>query len=182
MNQMKVIDKREFTPIGTIQKPHGLKGEVVLLFEESFDESLEEAEILFIEIEGGLVPFFISEEGLRFRTSDSAIVQFDELDSQEKAKDLGGSKVYLHNEEIFEQEEEGTLSYLNGFIVFDKKSGKLGPVIQIDDFAGNIVITVEHGQTEVLIPLSDNIIENIDEHKKELFLDCPEGLIELYLE
>jgi len=33
-----------------------------------------------------------------------------------------------------------------------------------------------------LIPLSDEIITSIDEEKRELYLDCPTGLIEIYLE
>lgn len=179
---MKIIEKKDFTPIGTIQKPHGLKGEIILLYDENFEESLEEAEILFVEIEGGLVPFFIGGEGLRFRTSDSAIILFEDLESQDKVKELIGCKVYIPNEEIIEPEEMNPLSYLDGFMVFDKKMGKLGPVVGIDDYAGNIVITVNHPRSEILIPLSDNIIEQINEDKQELFLDCPEGLIELYLE
>ncbi len=179
---MKPIEKKDFTPIGTIQKPHGLKGEIILLYDENLEESLEEAEILFVEIEGGLVPFFIGEDGLRFRTSDSAIILFEDLESQDKVKELIGCKVYIPNEEIIEPEEMNPLSYLDGFMVFDKKMGKLGPVVGIDDYAGNIVITVNHPRSEILIPLSDNIIEQINEDKQELFLDCPEGLIELYLE
>lgn len=179
---MKTIDKNDFTPIGFIQKPHGLKGETILFFDENHEETLEDAETLFIEIEGGLVPFFISEEGLRFRTADSAIIQFDELDSQEKARELSGCKVYVPNEEIVEMEDNDEIAYLIGFKVFDSQRGEIGPIIHYNDFSGNIVITVQHPKAEILIPLSQSIIKNMDEEKKELHLDCPEGLIELYLD
>jgi 16S rRNA processing protein RimM len=179
---VKTIDKNDFTPIGVIQKPHGLKGETIIFYEESYEETLEEAETLFIEIEGGLVPFFVSEEGLRFRTSDSAIIQFDELNSQEKARELSGCKVYIPNEDIVETEEENELSYLIGFNVFDSQRGEIGTITGLNDFSGNVVATVQHPKAEILIPLSESIIINMDEGKKELHIDCPEGLIELYLE
>ena len=74
------------------------------------------------------------------------------------------------------------LSYLNDFTVIDRTKGEIGKISQIDDYAGNIVITVLYQSKEVLIPLSDSIIDEIDEPQKILRLDVPEGLIDLYLE
>ena len=60
---MNQINKNDCVEVGYIQKPHGLKGEVILVFDKEFEETFEELEFLFIEVDGGLVPFFIEDEG-----------------------------------------------------------------------------------------------------------------------
>ena len=67
-------------------------------------------------------------------------------------------------------------------IAFDEKFGKIGMISRVDDFSGNMVITVDHPRAEIMIPLSDNVITSVDEEKREIYLSCPQGLIEIYLE
>jgi 16S rRNA processing protein RimM len=62
---MNRIEKNHCIEIGYIQKPHGLNGNVILIFNAEFKVTLEEIKYLLIEVEGGVVPFFIEEEGLR---------------------------------------------------------------------------------------------------------------------
>lgn len=178
---MLQIDKKNCTPVGFVQKPHGIKGEVIVIFDNEFGETIESAEYFFAEIDGGLVPFFISEEGLRFRNNESAIIKFDLVNSQVKAKELLGCKLFVFNDDIIETEVTEIDSELIGMMVIDNKSGEIGTISRIDDFSGNVVITVVHPRAEILIPLSDNIILNIDKENKKLFLDCPVGLIDIYL-
>jgi len=176
------IDKEMCTSVGFVLKPHGLKGEVIAAYESNFEHVFESAEYFFIEIEGGLVPFYFNEEGVKFRNNESVIIKFDYIDSQEKAKDISGCKLYVFTKDLTEPEAVQDLDHLVGINVVDKKSGKLGAITRIDDFSGNVVITVAHPKAEILIPLSDEIIQKIDQKKKILYLDCPEGLIDIYLE
>lgn len=179
---MHQIDKKDCTSIGYIQKPHGLKGEVVVIFEDEFADTFDSADYFFIEIDGGLVPFFIEEDGLRYRNNESIIIKFDFVDSQLKAKELAGCKIFVFNSDLIEPEYPEIYSGLIGMRVIDKKSGDIGTINRIDDFSGNVVITVSHPRTEILIPLSENIIMKIDETNRKLYLNCPEGLINIYLE
>jgi len=179
---MLLINKLDFLPIGTIIKPHGLRGDMILEVEDGYEDYLKEQEYLMVEIEGGLVPFFISEESLNFRTPTSLSVAFDDFDSAEKVRPLCGSAIYLHKEVNQEEIDSNDFKELLGYTVYDKVKGKLGKIIQIDNYSGNVVLTVEHHAFEVLIPLSENLVTGILDDKRELHLDCPEGLIELYLE
>jgi len=179
---MTPFDKNDFLPIGSIVKPHGLKGEIVLEIEEGYEDALEDSEYLLVEVEGGLVPFFISEEGVHFRTSTSLSLSFDDLDSVEKVRPYCGCKIYMHNDVDKEQESSEKFNELIGVTVFDEDRGKLGKITRVDDFSGNVVLTILYKSREILAPLSDELIIRFDEGKKELHLDCPEGLIQLYLE
>jgi 16S rRNA processing protein RimM len=93
-----------------------------------------------------------------------------------------GCKVFAFDHAIVDYEEQGTTSTLIGMRAFDTKFGDIGLIGRVDDFSGNLVITVIHPRAEILIPLSDEIITSIDEEKREIHLDCPNGLIEIYLE
>ena len=179
---MSQINKSDCVEVGYIQKPHGLKGELILVFEQGFEETFEAVEQIFVEVDGGLVPFFIEKEGLRFRNDESAICMLGFIDSLNKAKELVGCKVYVLAGEVIESEDQGVSSSLIGMIAFDEKFGKMGMISRVDDFSGNLVITVGHRQGEIMIPLSDEVISLIDEGKREMHLKCPEGLIEIYLE
>lgn len=179
---MRQINKDDCVEIGYIQKPHGLKGEIILVFSNEFEETVEKLESLFVEVDGGLVPFFIEDEGLNLKTNESAICRLEFVDSLTKAKNLIGCKVYVFDHEIIDSEDHGTDSTLIGMRAYDAKYGDIGLVSRVDDFSGNLVITVEHPRAEVMIPLSDEVITSIDEIKREIHLNCPNGLIEIYLD
>ena len=80
-----------------------------------------------------------------------------------------------------EPEDEVSPSLLIGYEVIDSKHGSLGKVEHVDDYSGNLVITVIFRDNEVLIPLSDDVVLEMDETSRQMRLACPEGLIELYL-
>ena len=179
---MDQINRDEYIEVGYIQKHHGLKGEVILAFDPEVDNYFEMLEFLFVEIDGGLVPFQVEGDSLRFRSDKTAICRLGFTDSLTKAIELVGCKVYVPDFEIEETDEQETSSELIGMKAFDKKFGELGLISRVDDFSGNLVITVEHARTQILISLSDEVITSIDEEKREIHLNCPEGLIEIYLE
>ncbi len=179
---MDQIDKEKYTEVGFIQKPHGLRGEVIVIFDNRFEAIFESFENYFIEIDGGLVPLFVSEDGIKYRNNESMIIKFDYIESQEKAKEISGCKIFISNDDLIENDSSEADNSLIGMKVIDEKSGELGVIVALDDFSGNIVIAVAHPRSEILIPLSDQIIRKIDKKNNRLFLDCPEGLIDIYLE
>lgn len=175
---METIPKTDCEKIGFIRKTHGVHGEVVLEFEEQYEYSVEDAESFFIEIEGLLVPFFITDEGLRFRSGKSVIVKFDWVDTESYAKRLVGKEVYLYQSELTEM-PEGQISFLQGFVLFDEKLGEIGIVEEVDDYAGNIVLTVNFRGAERLVPYNDEILVDFNEGHKKLILRLPDGLLDV---
>ena len=74
-----------FYKIGKLGKPHGVKGEISFLFDDDiFDRT--DADFLALEVDGLLVPFFFEE--YRFKGSETALVKFVNIDTQERAKEL----------------------------------------------------------------------------------------------
>jgi len=179
---MDQFNSDDFVEVGFIQKLHGLKGDLILSFNSEFEDRIDQLDTLFIQLDGGLVPFFLANDGFRPRSSQSAICHFDWIDTQDKAKGLVGCTAFIPDDQQFENMPDESESPLIGMIAIDDQYGELGEIDRVDDFAGNIVITVNHPKGEILIPLSDEIITSVDEHKRVIHLNCPKGLIDIYLE
>ena len=175
---METIPKTDCENIGFFRKTHGINGELVLEFEPHFEFSVEEAYRFFIELEGLLVPFFLKKDGLRFRSTNSAIVKLDWVDTEKYAKRLSGNSVYLYQTEIVDEPEESLKSQFENYLLIDEKIGEIGIINQVDDYSGNIVIAVSYKGEELLIPYNDNLLVEVNEAQKSIKLNLPEGLIE----
>ena len=175
---METIPKTDCEKIGFFRKTHGVYGDVILEFEPQYEYSIEEAERFFVELEGLLVPFFLKENGLRFKTADSAIISFDDVETQKYAKRLIGCSVYLFKSEIIDKPENSSYKLIN-YMIIDNNNKEIGRITNIDDFSGNIVFTVDYSGNEILVPFNENLLIEIDDHAKTITLQLPEGLIEL---
>lgn len=176
---METIPKADCTQIGFIRKTHGVHGELILEYEPEYEISFDEAERFFVELEGLLVPFFISENGFRFKSSKSAILKFDWVDTEDYARRLLGKTVWLFKDEVIYEEDETTISRFADFILEDKKLGPIGKIKSVEDFSGNLVLNVDYKGYEVLIPFNDDFLVSIDEEQKVLKLNLPQGLIDV---
>jgi 16S rRNA processing protein RimM len=175
---METIPLANCTKIGYLQKPHGVRGEVVLFFEEEFEESVEFAVILFVKIEGLLVPFFIEDEGLRIKSARQAYIKFKWVDSGEKAREFSGCEVYLKTVDIIKTEEKFNLQMLIGFQVLNSQKLIIGKVAEVNDYAGNVVLSVDFEGSEVLIPFNSDMVEILDTDNKILQMQIPDGLFD----
>jgi 16S rRNA processing protein RimM len=176
---METIPKKNCVKVGYVQKPHGINGELVIRFQEEYYETLEEYPALFLEIDNLLVPFFIVEEGLRFKSSESAITRLEWIDTDKKAKDLCGLSVFVSEDDVIEFEDEMSTHALVGFQLFGEDMGIVGEIKNVHDYAGNLLLSVDYQGKEVLVPINEELILRIDEDLKEIELSIPEGLFDL---
>ena len=176
MNTIPLTDLRK---IGFIRKTHGIKGEVILDFEPDFYESISGTNCFFVEISGLPVPFFIAENGLEIRSSDSALMSFDGVDTEKYANRLVGKNVFLIEDDIFELPVPGEDFQFMNFRLFDQNGNELGFVSGADDFMGNIVLKVLSGDKELLISYHPDLLISADIKRKKFSLRLPEGFNEL---
>ncbi|MDR2910346.1 MAG: hypothetical protein LBV47_03135 [Bacteroidales bacterium] len=175
---METIPKANCTQIGFIRKTHGVRGELILDFDPVFESSLSKSKRLFLEIDGLLVPFFISDEGLWIKSSKSAIVKLDWVDSEEYACRLRNSSVFIYSSEIIPEEEDNALCFEN-YLIEDETLGAIGVITQTNNYSGNVVFTVLKGNNELLISFNVELLVSVDEQKRIIKLNLPNGLIDL---
>ena len=169
-----MIKKEDVYKIGRIGKAHGVKGEVTFNFNDDVFDRVD-AEYLILEVDGILVPFFMEE--YRFRSDSTALVKFEDIDTQDRARELTNCDVYFPRELSDNDEEEISWSFLVGFSIVDAQSGKnIGTIASIDDNTMNILFELEDG---TLIPASEELITDIDKDNKTITIALPEGILDL---
>ena len=170
-----MIKEQEVYKIGVIGKAHGVKGELSIQIDDDVFDRVD-AEYLVLKLDGIFVPFFMEE--YRFKSDSVALVKFEGVDTQERARELTGVEVYFPRE-LAEQDEEAELSYaaLVGYTLIDNNSGKpVGTIAYVDEQTINIMFELEDGR---LIPASEELIVDVDQKARTITLDIPEGILEL---
>ncbi|WKK82232.2 ribosome maturation factor RimM [Marivirga arenosa] len=166
--------------LGMVLKPHGLKGELYISLDTDYPEDYAEMESVFLSQNGKLVPFFIERIQLK---NKEALVKFDDIDSKESALNLRGSTLHLPLTQL--PELTGNQFYfheIDGFKVFDVQKGELGIVKEVFEAGHQDLIGMEYQGKEVLIPINDDVILNVNREESSIEVNLPEGLLELYLE
>lgn len=165
--------------IGYITKTRGLKGEVQLFFQYEDPEGLE-LDVVFIELHNKLVPFFVS--SYQLLSNNTGYFFFEDVDHIDKAIELVKKTVFLPNTKKPERDpEEFLISDLKGFIVHEKVYGELGEILEINEFPQQFIASVNYQSTEIMFPLNDDFILEIDRDANILKIELPEGLLDVYL-
>ncbi|QJD97123.1 16S rRNA processing protein RimM [Mucilaginibacter robiniae] len=174
------MNREDYFRVGTILKTRGLKGELQVYTD--FD-GLEDIQFnaLFLEIAGKLVPYFVS--SIKYPQANTAYLYLEDVDHIDKAAKLVKKEVYLPNKlKPAKSEDDFTLADLEGFIAIDETHGELGEIIDVVEYPQQTIASVRFQNREVLFPLNAAFIKGIDMEGGELYLDLPEGLLDVYLE
>src|SRR6218665_488969 len=172
--------KEECFYLGKIAKKFSFKGEVLIYLDTDEPELYENMESVFVEFNNNLVPFFI--ENSQLHKGDFLKVRFEDVDSEEEADKLLNCEVYLPLTML--PPLEGNKFYFHeviGFDVVDARLGNIGKIVAINDSAAQPLFEIDKEGTEILVPMIDNFIVEVSREKKTIFLDTPEGLVDLYL-
>lgn len=173
---METIPINQCIKIGVLQKPHGVNGKMYLYFEEEFDGSVNNAHIFYVKIDNLLVPFFIEDNMVEVKDARRALVKFRWVDTGEKAREYSGLEVYLKKGDI----DKGKTSLedtLTGFQVLSHQKNIIGIISEVNNYSGNIVLTVESEAGQTLIPYNENLVKKLDIKDKILCIHIPDGLL-----
>ena len=173
------MTKDECFYIGRIAKTHGIKGEVTVKLDVDDPSAYLNMKFFLLEINKVLTPFFVEKIT---QSGDKFFVSIQDVNSVEAASALTGKSVYLPLELL--PKLSGKQFYyheVKGFMVIDEVKGELGPIHEILEYPTQAIIQVFKGDKEILIPILDQVILNVDRKGKKLFVKAPDGLVEMYL-
>jgi 16S rRNA processing protein RimM len=166
--------------IGTVTKTRGLKGELQAFIDFTEIDKVN-FDALFITSGGKLIPYFV--ESFKMPQKNVAYIYLEDIDHIDKATPLAKKDIYLPNKiKPVKDENDFTLRDLMGFTAIDEDEGELGKIIEIQELPQQLIATVVYKDREVLFPLSEGIITGIDIVKEVVYVDLPEGLLDIYLD
>ena len=162
--------------IGDIVGVHGVRGEVRLRTYNARSSAPAEAEHLFIV------------EGTAMRTLDVEqarphgrvwIVRFNGIDTPEQARMLAGAAAAVREADLPALEAGQFYCYqLIGLQVVDDGGGVLGRVADVLATGANDVLVVDAAGKELLIPMIDAIVAEVDSAAGRIVVRSVDGLLE----
>lgn len=173
-----MIKKEDVYKIGRLGKPHGVKGEISFQFSDDIFDVVD-ADYLLLEIDGILVPFFMEE--YRFRSDEIALMKFEDIDNDDRARELTGCDVYFPRAHGEAAEARLTWSEIVGYQVIDSASRRpVGTITHVDESTINtlFVLSTDEGN-ELLVPAGADMIADVDKDKRVIIMDIPDGLLDL---
>jgi 16S rRNA processing protein RimM len=71
---------------------------------------------------------------------------------------------------------------VKGFRVVDESYGDIGVIQTVIEYPAQPLFQIMKGDKEILVPVIDPVIKKVDRENKTIYIDAPNGLIDLYLE
>ena len=168
----------ELVIIARAVKPRGLKGEIVAELLTDFPERFEDVEELVLVSPGGERSTKRLED--YWFQNDRVVLKLSGYDDVETAKELVGFEFAVPESERFplpadhyyDWELEGCTVKVGGDTI-----GKVNSVLKTG--GAEILVVADNSGKELLIPLVDSIVVEVDPERKTIVVDPPEGLLDL---
>jgi len=174
------MQKKDCFYLGKIARKHSFKGELVLKLDTDEPELYADLSAIFIDLKGSLLPFFIERSLLQ--KGNQLRVKFEGIDSEAEAESLLKHDAYLPLDLL--PKLEGNKFYYHeviGFQMEDVNHGPIGVITGINDRSAQALFEVKKDSVELLIPMIDEFIKQINRKEKKIIVQTPEGLIDMYL-
>jgi len=172
--------REDFYYLGKVLRTFGNNGQVLVMLDVDNPEDYLGLESVFLDIAGERIPFII--ENIEFKNKYKILLRFQDVNTQEDAEVYLGRDIYLPLSDL--PPLEGNQFYYHeviGFRVVDSRMGEIGLLDHILPLPHQSLMQIVQGNREILVPLVDEIIKLVDRETKTLFINAPEGLIDIYL-
>ncbi len=165
--------------IGKLVAVHGLKGELLLKHELGKKTSLKDLKAIFIEEKkGSFLPYFI--ESTKIKTEDEVYIKLENIDSREAAIKLSAKKVWLPEADFKKFAAKNAPASMVGYTIIHNTES-LGEILELIEQPHQLLCRLEIEGKEVLIPLHEETLKKVDHKKKEVTVELPDGLLDVYL-
>ena len=172
------MTKEECYYLGRVTKPFGVKGQVVLFLDVDAPEEYAGLDSVLVETKGSLIPYFIKDVRLN---GNKAVAEFEDITPEESLA-LVGRELYLPLDML--PKLEGNQFYFHevtGFRVVDEEQGDIGVLQTVIEYPAQPLFQIDKEGVEILIPVIDEVIKQVDREQKVIHIAAPKGLIDLYL-
>ena len=173
------MKKEECFYLGKIVKKYSFKGELLAKLDTDQPQLYENIEALFLDINNRLIPYFVMTS--RLHKSNLLRLKLEDVNTESDADELLRKEVYLPLDLL--PKLDGKAFYYHeviGFEIWEKSFGKVGILKEVNDQSAQALFEIERSGHEILIPIHDEFIINIDRDKKIITVKTPPGLIDLY--
>ena len=164
--------------IGKLVAVFGLQGEMLLEHRLGKKTSLKGLKALFLEEHPGeMLPWFI--ESARVKSETELYVKLEGLDSKEAARRVVQKEVWLREEDFLAFAGKSAPISLVGFRLLDG-TVDLGEILEVIEQPHQVLCRIDLEGKEALIPVHEQTLRKVDQKKREVHVELPEGLLDVY--
>ena len=169
----------EYFKIGKLVTVVGLQGELLLKHTLGKKTSLKGLQAIFIEDKkDSFLPWFI--ESAKIKGEEETYIKLDGIDTREAAAKLAQKEVWLTEADFKKFAAKSAPASLLGYTIIND-SESIGEILEVIEQPHQVLCRLEIKTKEVLIPLNESTLQKIDHKKKQVMVQLPEGLLDIYL-
>ena len=169
----------EYFKIGKLVAVHGLKGELLLKHELGKKTSLKGLQAIFIEEKkNSFLPWFI--EATKIKNDQEIYLKLDGVNTRETAIKLTQKEIWVPQVDFKKFAAKTAPAGLLGYTIINNNE-PLGEILELIEQPHQLLCRLEIKGKEVLIPLHEESLKKINHKKKEVLVEVPDGLLEIYL-
>ncbi len=169
----------EYFKIGKLVAVHGLKGECILKHELGKKTSLKGLQAVFIEEKkGSFLPWFI--EAAKIKSESEVYLKLEGVDTREVAAKLTPKEIWLAEADFKKFAAKSSPVNLLGYSIIHENK-VLGEILEVIEQPHQLLCRLEIQSKEVLIPLHESTLQKVEHKKKQVFVELPEGLLDIYI-
>ncbi|MEO6219573.1 MAG: ribosome maturation factor RimM [Ginsengibacter sp.] len=164
--------------IGRLAGTFGVNGQLVLEHSLGKKTSLKGLESIFIErSKNSFLPYFI--ESAKIKNDKEVYLKLESISSKESAHLLIKNEVWLAEDDFKKLAAVTAPISLLGYMVINEKV-EIGEVVEVIEQPHQVLCKIFIDNKEALLPVHEKTLEKIDKKNRRLFLNLPEGLLDIY--
>jgi len=169
----------EYYKIGKLVAVHGLTGELLLKHELGKKTSLKGLQAIFTEEKkNSFLPWFI--ESAKIKSDEETYLKLETINTREAALQLSAKQVWLPESDFKKFAAKTAPANLLGYTIIHNNES-LGAILELIEQPHQLLCRLEIQGKEVLIPLHEETLQKINHSKKEVLVELPDGLLDIYL-
>lgn len=169
-----------YLSIGKLAGAHGLNGELLLRHELGKKSSLKGLPAVFTEEKkDSFLPWFI--EAVKIKSDAEVYIKLEGVNSREAALQLAQKKLWVPEADFKKLAAKAAPANLLGYTIINGKES-LGEILELIEQPHQLLCRLEIEGKEVLIPLHEGTLQKVDHIRKQVLVELPEGLLDIYLQ
>jgi len=169
----------QYFKVGKLVAIHGLRGELVLKHELGKKSSLKDVKAIFIEDKrDSFFPWFV--QATKIKNESEVYLKLESIDTREAAAKLSQKEIWLTGDDFKRLSAKSAPANLLGYTIINNKE-RLSEILEVIEQPHQLLCRLELNKKEALIPINEDFLKKIDHKKKEVVLELPEGLLDIYL-
>lgn len=167
------MEDNSYIQVGKITGSFGGDGFVKCKIFDGFMEELDLQDFVFIIHENIHVPYRIVEKNLK-----KSLIRFDDITTMRKAEVMRNQGIYILGDDMQTVESNENDSII-GFTIRDVELGEIGVIESVTNMTHQDLAYVKYQERIIMIPLHPFLIDKLDEEKKIIYMNLPEGIVDL---